>query len=270
MTYLVTGATGNAGRQVVEHLLRKGQRVRALTRHPEKADFPDKVEVVAGDLMDPPTLDFRGITGIHLLTIGGDDYATLNTGPDIVALAEKQGVRKIVTLWNGQPGPVETAVEAGSLEWTHIEPTDFMSNSLHWAQTIRTTGKVEEPFADSLNAAVHPADVGAVAATVLVEDGHAGKRYSITGPEPLTPRHKLDLISDAIGKPLEFVELTEAQARRNWQKAGHADEMIEILVAWQSNPPPAAYTVTTTVEDITGQKPRSFRQWAEENADKFR
>ncbi|MCE7011314.1 NAD(P)H-binding protein [Kibdelosporangium philippinense] len=270
MTYLVTGATGNAGRRVVEHLLRKGQRVGALTRNPGKGSFPEGVEVVAGDLTDPSTLDFRGITGIHLLTIGGDDYATLKTGPDIVTLAEKHGVRKIVTLWNGQSGPVEEAVEQSSLEWTHIEPTDFMSNALHWAKAIQATGKLEEPFGDSLNAAVHEADVGAVAATVLVEDGHAGKRYSVTGPEPLTPRHKLDQISDAIGRPLEFVELTEAQARARWKQAGHAEEMIDILVAWQSNPPAAAYTVTATVEDITGQKPKSFRQWAEENVDKFR
>ncbi|CAM3915879.1 NAD(P)H-binding protein [Kibdelosporangium persicum] len=270
MTFLVTGATGNAGRRVVEHLLRKGERVRALTRHPEKAGLPGEVEVVAGDLTDPSTLDFRGVTGIHLLTIGGDDYATLRTGPDIVDLAARQGVRKVVTLWNGRRGPVEEAVENSGLEWTHIEPVDFMSNSLHWADAVRTNGKVEEPFADSLNAVVHESDVGAVAATLLVEDGHAGKRYSLTGPEALSPRAKLEIIGQVIGKDLEFVELTEAQARQRWRRAGHADEMIEVLVAWQSNPPAEAYTVTSTVEDVTGRPPKSFRQWAEENADRFR
>jgi uncharacterized protein YbjT (DUF2867 family) len=270
MTILVTGATGKAGRRVVKHLLLRGQRVRALTRTPSKAGFPSEVEVIKGDLTDPATLDFEGVTGIHLLTIGGDDYATLRTGPEIVELARKAGVRKVTVLWNGQRGPVEDAVEASDLEWTLIEPTDFMSNSLAWAEEIRMKGGIAEPFGDSLNAAIHEADVGAVVAAVLTGDGHAGKAYPLTGPEALTPKEKLRVIGEAIGRELEFTELTEDQARDRWRKAGHSDEMIDILVAWQGNPPPVAYTVVNTVEQITGRPPRTFAQWAAENADKFR
>ncbi len=50
---------------------------------------------------------------MHLLTTGGDDYATLTTGPELVALFAEAGVRRVALLWNGQVGPVEEAFAAG-------------------------------------------------------------------------------------------------------------------------------------------------------------
>src|SRR5688500_4754052 len=103
-----------------------------MTREPARAvDLPAGVEVVAGDLTDPATLPaaLDGVVGVHLLTIGGNDYATLGTGPEIVELAEKAGVRRIAVLWNGKPGPVEDAVRAGGVEWTMLQAVDFMSNT---------------------------------------------------------------------------------------------------------------------------------------------
>ncbi|GAA1222018.1 NmrA family NAD(P)-binding protein [Pseudonocardia alaniniphila] len=271
MTILVTGATGRAGRHVVGHLVRAGQRVRALTRHPHHAALPAGVEVVGGDLTDPDTLGpaFDGVTAVHLLTVGGDDYATLRTGPEIAEIAHKAGVRRVALLWNGEDGPVEKAVEASGLEWTRLQPVDFMSNALGWATSIRDEGVVREPFAAVPLAVVHEADVGAVAATVLVDDGHAGRTYPITGPEALTPPQRVAAIARAIGRPVEFVELTEAQARERWRAAGHAEELIEILAAWQSNPPASARAATDTVERLTGRRPRAFTEWATEQAPAF-
>jgi hypothetical protein len=69
---------------------------------------------------------------------------------------------------------------------------------------------------------------------------------------------------------VRFVELTGAQARERWRAAGHGDELIDLLAAWQGNPPPAAYTVTDTVEKVTGRSPRIFADWASEHAAAFR
>lgn len=270
MTYLVTAATGKAGRHVVAALLAKGHRVRALTRDPAKADLPAGVEVVGGDLTKPSTVPFDGVTGVHLVTAGGDDYASLDTGPELAELAKKAGVRRVAVLWNGAPGPVEAAIEASGLEWTWLQATDFMSNALHLAPTILAEGKVTEPFADVPAAVVDEADVGAVSAAVLTEDGHAGQVYSITGPEALTPRQRVAIIGAAVGRELGFVELSEAQARARWRDRGMADEMIDILASWQGDPPPHAYTVTDTVERILGRPPRSFARWAAAHADHFR
>lgn len=265
MTYLVTGATGKAGRHAVTALLAAGQEVRALTRNPAKADFPPEVEVVKGDLTDPATVPFDGVTGIHLLTVGGDDYATLTTGAELVRRAEQAGVRKVAVLWNGDVGPVEEAVAASGLEWTRLQPTDFMGNTLHLAPTIRAEALVREPFADVPSAVVDEADVGAVSAAVLAQDGHAGRSYTLTGPEALTARQRVARLGAAIGKELTFVELTEAQARTRWRDQGMSEDMIDTLAAWQSDPPPHAYTVTNTVAEILGRPPRTFDEWAAEH-----
>src|SRR5690349_6280656 len=60
---LVTGATGNVGRQVVSQLLITDARVRALSRNPDAAGLPSEVEVVRGDLTVPASLD-RCLDGV--------------------------------------------------------------------------------------------------------------------------------------------------------------------------------------------------------------
>ncbi|MGH8929549.1 MAG: NAD(P)H-binding protein [Egibacteraceae bacterium] len=272
MTILVTGATGTVGRQVVDQLQRAGQRVRALTRNPAKANLPDGVEVVGGDLAAPETLGHAldGVTGVHLITFGGDDYATLQAAPEILELATKAGVRRVTVLMGGERGPVEEAVEASDLEWTLLQPVEFMANTLEWAESIRGEGIVREAFGDMLSAMVHEADIGAVAATVLSEDGHGGRTYTLTGPEALTVPQKVRTIGAAIGRDIRFVELTEAQARARWRESGYPDEAIDFFVFVSRDTPPVGYTVVPTVEQVTGRAPRSFAQWAAEHADAFR
>ncbi|RJL32032.1 NAD(P)H-binding protein [Bailinhaonella thermotolerans] len=272
MTYLVTGATGKAGRWVVEHLLREGVAVRALTRDPANARLPERVEVVAGDLTDPATLDgvFDGVVGAHLLTTGGADGAGLRTGPELAALAEKAGVRRVTLLWNGRVGPVEEAFAASGVEWTSLRPVDFMGNVRHWAPAIRDEGAVREPFADVPSGFVDEYDVGAVAAAVLVRGGHAGRSYVITGPRPLSKRERLAAISSAIGRPLRLVELSEEEARERWRRAGFDDDFLEVYAAWQSAPPPETVAVSPAVREITGREPRTFERWLADNAGIFR
>ncbi|MCM3750272.1 NAD(P)H-binding protein [Paenibacillus pasadenensis] len=273
MTILVTGASGNVGRYVVEHLVGAGQQVRALTRHPERTDFPEGVEVVYGDLAVPESLApaFNGVTAMHLITFNSDGYGPLQTGPEIVELAEKAGVRRVTVLWSGVNGPVEQAVEASGLEWTFLQPApEFMSNALVWVDSIREEGIVSEPFQQSLDAMVHPSDIGSVAATALIHGGHAGQTYNITGPEVLTIPQKVRTISAVLGKEIKFVELTEEQARERMRKKGAQEDVIDFVIGWHANPPQSAYTVVPTVEQITGRPAKTFAQWVSEHGDRFK
>ncbi|MFE4538188.1 NmrA family NAD(P)-binding protein [Streptomyces scopuliridis] len=286
-TVLVTGATGTVGRQVVAELLRRGHTVRALTRDPEKAkaglltDFPSGVpgvsgvsgvEVVRGDLSDPaslaPALD--GVTGLHLITFGGAMFAPLETGPEIVELARKAGVRRVTVLFGGEETPLQRAVEASGLDWTVVQPVEFMSNALEWAEAIRTEDTVREPFTGRLSAMIHEADIGAVAAVALTEEGHAGRTYLITGPETLTVRDKVDALAAARGRAIALVELTEEAAKERWRAAGHPEDVIDFLIMVYRDTPPEGRTVVGTVEEVTGRPARTFAQWAEEHAAVFR
>jgi uncharacterized protein YbjT (DUF2867 family) len=274
MKILVTGATGTVGRHVVNQLIQAGHQVRALTRNPAKANLPAGVEVMAGNLAAPKTVEpaLAGVSGFHLINFdsGADGGALLQTGPEIVALATQAGVRRITVLMGGEKGSVEQAVEASDLAWTLLQPVEFMANALDWVGSIRAEGVVRGPFAHRLSALIHEADIGAVAATALSEDGHAGQTYILTGPEALTPPDMVRIIGAAIGRDLRFVELTEAQAREQWRESGYSEEVIEFFVWALGNTPTEGYTVVPTVEQVTGRPARTFAQWAAEHAEVFR
>lgn len=206
---------------------------------------------------------------MHLINFGGDGYAPLACGAEIVALAKEAGVQRITLLMGGESGTVERAMRGSDLSWTFIQPVEFMSNFLEWAEAIRTKSIVREPFASRRSALVHEADIAAVAAVALVEEGHGGKTYTITGPEVLTPPELLRTIGEAIGRDLKFEELSEAQARRRWQEAGYPEQVIEFFVMVHGNTPPIGYTVLPTVEEVTGHPARPFARWASEHAEVF-
>ncbi|MFI6906910.1 NAD(P)H-binding protein [Nonomuraea sp. NPDC050394] len=272
MTFLITGATGTVGRNVVAELLEAGHQVRALTRNPEKAGLPEGVEVVAGDLAQPETLDaaFDGVTAVHLINFAGDNYEPLENGDLIVKLAEKHGVRRATVLGGRADGPLEQALTGSELEWTLLSPVEFMSNTKQWwAETIRAGEVIKEPFGGRLSAMVHERDIAAVAAKVLVDGGYDGQELVLTGPEAVTTEEKARQLGAAIGKEVAFEELTEAGAREMWAAKGMGPELIEFLVDALGNTPEIGYTVVDTVERVTGRPARTFAQWAQENAAAF-
>jgi uncharacterized protein YbjT (DUF2867 family) len=271
MRILVAGSTGRVGGQLVDQLVKAGHEVRALTRHPEKAVFPEGVEVFGGDLTRPESLTaaMQGITGLHLINFGGDNYESLQTGHEIVAMAEKAGVSRVTVLRGGAETELERAVQSSTLAWTFLNPVEFMSNILGWADSIRAEGLVRQPFGDRKTAIVHEADIAAVAASALTEEGHGGKSYTITGPEVLTPRALTQIIGATIGRDIQFAELTEAEAQAQWSAAGIPPQIIDFLLFVYGNTPEIGYTVVPTVENITKHPPRRFEQWVKEHMDVF-
>ncbi|TDD15009.1 SDR family oxidoreductase [Nonomuraea diastatica] len=288
MTILVTGATGTIGRQVVRHLIERGQQVRALTRDPSRAVLPEGVEVAAGDLTDAASLEaaFDGVSAVHLINFGGD-YQPLTNGRHIVDLAEKAGIGKTTILAGWQEGMLEPAVKSSRLEWTFLQPVQFMANFLtDWGESLRTTGRVREPYGDRKSPPIDEYDIGAVAATVLTQDGHGGGSYHLTGPEVLSARQMVAIIGEATGRHLRFEELTPDQVRREWSVAGGrphlylfrafsqaagfgAADLVEILLQMYGTPNEYGTTLTDQVEQVTGRPPRTFAQWAAEHARQF-
>lgn len=271
MTILITGATGNVGRPLVSQLLSAGHAVRALTRNPSRADLPAEAEVVAGDIADTASLEaaFEGVTAVHLIGFGSD-YVPLANSAEIVALAEKSGVRK-ATLLRGdvEKGPMELALESSALEWTFLSPVEFMSNTLGWVESIRAENVVREGFASMRSAMVHDADIASVAATALTSEGHGGQDYFLTGPEALTMPERVAVLANGLGRPIQFVELSQDEVLAEWQAAGFSESDIEFFLMVRTNPPEAGYTVLPTVENVTGRPARTFAQWVKENAASF-
>lgn len=276
MTILVTGATGNVGRLVVDHLVGAGVQVRALTNKPQKAKLPTGVEVVEGYLGRPNTLPaaLEGIERLYLAPLP-------HTVREVVRLAREAGVGYIVDLSSsnadseaaGDPSgwhyyAVERAVEESGIAWTHLRPGEFMTNTLGWAEQIRTTGVVRAPHANAATAMIDLDDIAAVAARVLREDGHVGKKYELTGPAAIKRVDLARQIGEVIGREIRFEEQTREEALA---------ELTPIMGEWAAwyvdgfamlvdHPQP----VSPNVEKLTGRPATTFAQWAARNAAAFR
>jgi uncharacterized protein YbjT (DUF2867 family) len=190
------------------------------------------------------------VVGAHLIGFSGSDYTPLDaTASGIVELAAEAGVRRASLLQGVQGDAMAQALRASELHWAEVRPVEFMANTLDWAEAARTIGEIREPFPAALSAMVHEADIGAVAAAVLTGDGHHGQSYLLTGPQALTKSDKVRILSEAVGRELRYVELTEEQARERWAAQGYDAETIEFF-AWVHGSPPEE-GLATVAESIS-------------------
>ncbi|WP_312904430.1 NAD(P)H-binding protein [Nonomuraea rubra] len=88
----------------------------------------------------------------------------------------------------------ETAVRESGLAWTFLPPAAFMSTTLRWLPQLRTGDVVRDAFGDVPIAGIDPADIAAVGARALLEPGHEGRAYSLSGPETLLPADRLRIL----------------------------------------------------------------------------
>ena len=278
---LVTGATGNVGRALVAQLRAAGRGVRALTRHPQSANLPGDVEVVAGDLSAPGTLDacLDGIDDVFLVWVA--PFSAAGAAVDRIASSAKRVVLLSSPHRTDHPffqqpnglravhAGVEQLIEASGLRWTVMRPGAFARNSSNWWGPQIANGDVVRWFhANVETAPIHERDIAASAARVLCEEGHDGRDYVLTGPEGVTQRQQVEIIGDAIGRPLRFEELSPDAARNQllamWPPA-IADMLLDAYAAAVNRP---AF-MTSTVAELTGTPAARFRQWADDHVQDF-
>jgi uncharacterized protein YbjT (DUF2867 family) len=272
---LVAGSTGNIGAELVAGLVASGEAVRALVRKPPQSGARG-VEYVIGDLDEPaslaPALD--GVTGAFLLP----GYRDM---PGVLAEARRAGVGRIVQLSGGSAGTgdmsnavtrymvvTERAVHDSGLPWTILRPSAFMSNALRWLPQLKAGDTVRLPFADVRTATVDPHDIAAVAAKALLEDGHEGQIYYPTGPESLLPAEQIAILGDVLGRDLRFEAQPDDEARAEMTQQMPA-EYVDAFFDFYVNGSLDESVVRSTVQDVTGVPPRTFRQWAEAHATAF-
>jgi uncharacterized protein YbjT (DUF2867 family) len=221
MTILVTGATGNVGRQVVEQLVKRGAEVRALVRDPAKAEFPAGVSVVQGDLLDVDSLRnaFSGVSTLFLLNAVVPDEFT----QALVALnvAREAGVERLVYLsvihsdrylnvphFAGKFG-VERMIEAMGFNATILRPAYFLQNELTIKDVVLGHGVYPMPIGSKGLAMVDVRDIAEVAAIELVRRENASgllplTRINLVGPDTLTGADVAAIWTKVLGRPIAY------------------------------------------------------------------
>ncbi|MFL5870035.1 MAG: NAD(P)H-binding protein [Solirubrobacterales bacterium] len=275
---LVTGATGNVGRELVGLLAGAGRPVRALIRREaDRAKLAPGAEAVIGDLNRAETLAeaVDGVTAIHLLA----GYDGLE---EMLAAARGAGVERVV-LQSSSAAPTgdlsnavaryhilsERAIRDSGLGWTFLQPNSFMSNALRWLPQLRAGDVVTLPFADVPIATVDPHDVAEVSAAALTTSDHAGRSYRLSGPESLAPAEQVRILGRAIGRELRFEPESNEGARAR-MTAEMPREYVDAFFEFFVDGTVDESTVLPTVAEVLGRPPGTFEDWALAHADAFR
>ena len=274
---LVTGATGNVGSELVRALADAGEPVRGLIRDDSRrARLPDGTEAAVGDLNDPDSLGaaLEGVRGVHLLA----GYAGL---PSALERMRAAGVER-VTLQSSSAAPdgdttnavaryhieSEATIRASGLAWTFLQPNSFMSNTLEWAEPLRTGDVVTAPFAGVRVATIDPRDIAAVAATALTTGGLDGRSLRLSGPESLLAAERLAILGSVLDRDLRLEPQSDEDARAEMSAAMPA-EYVDAFFRFFVDGDLDESQVLPTVAEVLGRPPRTFRAWAEEHADAF-
>jgi uncharacterized protein YbjT (DUF2867 family) len=273
---LVTGATGNVGNALVHALAAGDEAVRALARNPDRARFPSTVDVVSADLETPESV-IPALVGIRKVFLLGGFVTT-----DLVRRVRESAVDHIALLTSrcvvgGNPDnaitrmwlDAEAAVRDSGVAWTILRPSGFHSNALRWRPQLQAGDVLRAPWPAVRIASIDPADIAAVAAAVLTRPGYEGTAPALSGPQPLTPSEQVGTLARVLGRPLRYEPMTDEEARSQME-ADTPASIIDAFFRFFSGGEFDDAGVVDSVQEMTGQHPRTFEQWAHDHAHAFR
>jgi uncharacterized protein YbjT (DUF2867 family) len=282
MIYVADGG-GYIGRELVQRLVKSGQRVRALVESPEEGETVKGpgTEVVWGDRR-------RAATYAH--TLAGVDVAMLITRhvPDLFELevefinaAKAAGVGRLVkssafgaTL--DQQGAKllharsEQAVRQSGMKWTFLRPQFFMQNVLWFADEIKTKGTFSMAMKSGRIGMIDYRDIAAVAAKCLTETGHDGQIYNLSGPDLISMDDIAAKLSRAVGASIRYNDISSDEFQRHLLAMGwcawHAEVMTRSYAGMSQG---ASAVLTDDVKRLLGREATSFDQVATDYAHFF-
>ena len=276
---LITGATGNNGVEVVKGLAAMGKSIRAMGRKkPEEDDaLAAGVEHAVADFDDAGSLRraLAGVDRAFLVTPSSEKVEEQQLR--FVGLAREAGVKHVVYLsqlhakrdspvrFLRYHAAVEEALATSGMAFTNLRPNLYMQGLLLFKQMIASQGKIAAPMGQAPVSVVDVRDIAAVAVAALAKPGHEGKSYDITGPEGLTHAQMAEELSQTLGKPVAFENISGAAMREallcfhmpEWQ----TDGLVEDYEHYSRG---EATTLSTAVQDVTGLKPKTFKTFAQD------
>jgi uncharacterized protein YbjT (DUF2867 family) len=232
LTVVVTGATGKQGGAVARGLLKRGHKVRAITRDPHSSQAKSLADagamVVAASLEDTAgiTKALKGATSLFSMTtpFGGTD-AEIRQGVAASDAAKAAGVHLVFTSVgsaNRQTGvphfdskyEVEKYIVKVGVRATILAPVAFMEN-LYFIKEQLATGVYASALSPTRALAqVAVPDIGAIAIRVLEDSARfTGKRFDLAGDE-LTGNDAMAILSRLIGRSFSYFQVPHDVVRQ--------------------------------------------------------
>ena len=225
---LVTGATGKTGRRIAARLRAAGVPVREGSRRAEPPfDWEDRSTWDAA---------LRGVGAAYLTYF--PDLAVPGAAETVGALAEHAvglGVRRLVLLsGRGEVGAqyAEQLVQASGADCTVIRSAWFMQNFSegHLLDPV-LSGEITLPAGDIAEPFVDVDDIADIAIAAFSDDRHIGQVYEVTGPRVMTFTDAAAAIGAAIGRDVEYRDVSGPEARQQLVQGGLPAEMADDLIA---------------------------------------
>ena len=277
---LITGASGNVGREVLKQAVLTGHRVRAAYQAVKKASVPDGVEAVSVDFNQPQSLEaaLAGVEKVFLVGPPTDQLIPLERkAVDVIARSQVRHLVKLSAMggrdavFTCQHAESEDYIRSTGVPYTFLRPNGFMQNLVNYsAPSIRAIGKFYGTEGDGKVSIIDIRDVAAVSVKVLSEDGHAGQAYTLTGPEALSNSQVAQKLGEVLGREIQFVNLSPDDLKTALVSAGvsgwNADALIDLQRLYRDG---KASAVTRDLEKIVGREPRSLTQFLTENREAF-
>lgn len=280
---VVTGPTGTIGRPLIQHLVQRGEQVRAVVRHPVAGNLPRDVEVVECDLSRPEGLG-AALRNVRALFV--HPRAVGVAAPDLLHLAAGQGVQRVVGLsainvddaLDHQPSrfqgdrnkEVEDSIACSGLPWVSVRAGAFAINiSMVWAAQIRGgSNVVRGPYGSFAEAVIHEQDLAEVIAAALCDQTLAG-RIPVTGPQAPTYAQMVTTIGEVIGRPLRYEEVPVTESIEGMVSQGVPRPFVEALMARYGRDIEKPVEVSGNVAQILGRPAKTYSEWVADHAAAF-
>mgnify|MGYP001194507153 CR=1 FL=1 len=277
---LITGATGNIGKELVKSLKARGIEFAIMSHRPDaRADVP----VVHGDFRQPETLAaaFTGVETLFILTPLEPDMLAMTQ--NAVAAAKAAGIKHIVRSSGAGADPdspfsiarvhgaADRCVQESGLAWTLVRPNFFMQNHLgYYLEQIRS-GAHTVPRGNGAISIIDTHDVADSVAAILANPAaHAGRIYTLTGSEALTSAEQMAVISTAIGHEVRYIDIPDESAIAAMTTMGIPAVVVDWLMSLNAVVK-AGYAggISDDVLKLTGRPPRRFADFVKANASRW-
>ncbi len=278
--FLILGATGRVGTELVKLLIEKGESVRAATRNlsPSWSRLPHPAEPVKFDFEHPDTFAsaLKGIDKVFIIARPGDNHSDKAAIP-FIDKAKEEGIRTIVNLTAMGVEQddyfvlriIEKYIESSGIPYVHLRPNWFMQNfnSGPMLADILSTGGLHLPASDAKISFIDIRDIAAVALAAFTDPRLWGSALTLTGGEALDHFEVVEILSRIAGKKISYIPLSEEAACTALGKAGVETELIE---RWRNFYRLVRHglcePVTGQVESVLGRPAITFDQYARDYA----
>ena len=279
---LVTGASGNVGKEVLKQMAHIGVQVRATFQSPSSvASAPSGVEIAIMDYNKPETIRaaLQGVQRVFLVGPPTQKLAALERqAMDQIKQSEVQHVVKLSAMGGREAtfprlhAESEDYIKNTGVPYTFLRPNGFMQNLVNYnAATINTQNAFYGCQGEGKVSHIDVRDVAAVALKALTENGHEDKTYTLTGPVALSNLQIAQILSDDVGREIRYLDLPSQQFQQALLGAGlpewSADALVNLQDFYRAG---KASSVTSDVEQLLRRRPTSFEQFSRDYRDAFR